>query len=118
MFGKPKAVKADRRFEGYCVEPKIDGFRVRIDYTSPTQLVAFGRRADYTQHLVGRIKLPYQGVYDTEVVVNGSLQATAAILPRHLAEPIETLDVYVFDILTHGVQDVAHEPYYRRRRYP
>ena len=101
MFGKPKQIQAGTKIiPGNVVEPKVDGFRVRIATDSDTGLVeaAIGRKRDYTHHLAS-IKLPPSCVFDAEIVVNGSLQETSKVLSRGYAVPYDTMKIYVFDIL-------------------
>jgi len=114
-FGKPRAEKAERRFQGYNAEPKIDGWRARIDYHSDEQFIVSGHRSDFTVHLRDRIVLPTAGVYDAEIVVNESLQGTASVLSRRSRCDIDSLDVYVFDALELEQMDTSQISYQNRR---
>ena len=82
MFGKPRAVPASHQLTDFYIEPKIDGFRVRFDVRSNGKVaVAVGRKRDYTHHFE-HLQFPSEGVFDAEVVVNGSLQETSKVLSR------------------------------------
>ena len=122
MFGKPKAEKADTVFGlAYVAEPKVDGFRVRIQTERWSQRIeaAIGRKRDYTHHFEG-IKMPPGCVFDAEVVVNGSLQETSKVLSRQQRTPYQTMDIYVFDILEHRngyVYDLRGESLSYRRHF-
>ena len=115
MFGKPKAVKADHQLQDFYIEPKIDGFRVRFDVHSNGKVaVAVGRIRDYTHHF-SHLQFPDGGVFDAEVVVNGSLQETSKVLSRKDPTPFNFMDVCIFDILQLGSRRVDHESYLMRR---
>ena len=121
MFGKPKKIQAGTRIiPGNVVEPKVDGFRVRIATCigSNAGLVgaAIGRKRDYTHHVM-ELRFPPGCTFDTEVVVNGSLQETSKVLSRNHVIPYETIQVYVFDVLEVYGQDMSLKPYSERRRF-
>ena len=115
MFGKPKAVQADHQLQDFFIEPKIDGFRVRFDvYRNGKVAVAVGRKRDYTHHF-SHLNFPAGGVFDAEVVVNGTLQETSKVLSRQDVTPFKTMDVYIFDILELEGRRIDHESYIMRR---
>ena len=115
MFGKPKAVQADHQLQDFYIEPKIDGFRVRFDvHHNGKVAVAVGRIRDYTHHF-SHLQFPASGVFDAEVVVNGSLQETSKVLSRKDPVSFNRMDVCIFDILQFGARRVDHESYLMRR---
>ena len=115
MFGKPKAVPASYQLRDFFIEPKIDGFRVRFDVNNDgTVAVAVGRKRDYTHHF-RHLVFPSGGVFDAEVVVNGSLQETSKVLSKQYYTDFDDMRVFVFDILELEGRRIDHESYIMRR---
>ncbi len=117
MFGKPKPFKHDAIIDTsrFVIEPKIDGFRVRFVSDEVGAVgAAFGRKRDYTHHFAG-ITLPAHGVFDAEVVVNGSLQETSKVLSRQATVAFDDMQIHVFDILNYLEMDRLMYTYTVRR---
>ena len=116
MFGKPKNVRRDIYMKNVYVEPKYDGFRVRLASDEQGHIaLAVGRKQDYTHHFEA-IRLPPDIIIDAEVIVNGSLQQTSRVLTRQRSVSGSQIEVYVFDILEYRDESVSGLGYVARRQ--
>ena len=115
MFGKPKALAGDIHVKNVYIEPKYDGFRVRLASDEHGYVaLAIGRKSDYTHHFDGTL-LPAGIIVDAEVIVNGSLQETSKVLTRHNPVPGADVQVYVFDVLEYKDEKIQNLGYVARR---